>query len=703
MRVRTFLVLLLFPLLIAAQPENNNWALGNNKLLSFANNPPVVAAGLCTADEGTAAISDANGNLLFYTNGVDAWTAANTFMPNGNGLGGDVSSTQSALIVPDPGNSNRYYLFTADQGGYMQANTGTHYSVVDMTLNAGNGDVVAGLKNLPMDPPPMTEKLTAIRHCNGRDWWIITHAFQSAAFYVHLLTPAGLQPVIVTNIGTPHLDNGQQDFAETIGWMQPSANGQRLALCVYGDPQPFTELFDFDNATGAISNPITLTFPGLPGGILAGAYGVSFSPDASKLYVTYLSQTVNTTSYLFQFDATQPTAAACMASRFTVMSWNYVNFQSLYPGSIEAAPNGKLYVRCMNSAMLDVINSPNLAGAACAYGINAVNSGAPTQWMGLQNSPDAWTYTNGVTTVPQAGNDTTVCATSWTLSVQPPPGAGVLWNTGATSSSISVTQSGTYWVEFTGLCPFPVRDSVTITLHGIDSFDIGEDTVTCNRPVTLHANIPAGSTVTWNTGATTDSLQVPASGDYWASAAYPGCPPGFSDTINVFIDSIIRTQLPENIITCTTSPVLLSGIYNGESFLWSTGETTSTIQAPQSGTYWVNVSAQFCPSITDTVVVNMESCGCAVYAPNAFTPNGNGVNEIFLPKTDCTIGDYQLLVFDRWGNLLFQTKDVHAGWDGTYKGRPCEEDVYVYRITGWISEEGYSNFYSSVGHISLIR
>ncbi|HTF02833.1 MAG TPA: gliding motility-associated C-terminal domain-containing protein, partial [Bacteroidia bacterium] len=109
------------------------------------------------------------------------------------------------------------------------------------------------------------------------------------------------------------------------------------------------------------------------------------------------------------------------------------------------------------------------------------------------------------------------------------------------------------------------------------------------------------------------------------------------------------------------------------------------------------------PTLRDTIMVNADDCGCEVFVPNAITPNGSGLNDLFYPVFACGVSDYRLLVFDRWGNLLWESHDPAAGWNGTYKGNACQEDVYVYRITGWLDTGSNLIYYSKLGHVTIVR
>src|SRR4051812_29467993 len=147
-----------------AQKENNIWYFGTNAGLDFNSGVPVALTNSAmVTSEGCASVSDTAGNLLFYTDGISIWNKNHTIMPNGTGLTGNSTATQSALIIKKPGSANLYYVFS------------THftlaYSIVDMTLNSGLGDVT--IKNDTLGNG--SEKLCGAAHVNGTDYWIISH------------------------------------------------------------------------------------------------------------------------------------------------------------------------------------------------------------------------------------------------------------------------------------------------------------------------------------------------------------------------------------------------------------------------------------------------------------------------------------------------------------------------------------------------
>ena len=170
---------------VKGQGDSNNWYFGSNAGVTFTSGAPVALTnGALSTTEGCATISDAAGNLLFYTNGISIWNRNYVTMPNGTGLLGNTSSTQSAIIVQQPNNNNIFYVFTVAGAASLC------YSVVDMTLNAGLGDVTA-VKNVALCSP-VTEKVTAIKHCNNNDIWVITHLSSSNGLFSTILSSTAL-------------------------------------------------------------------------------------------------------------------------------------------------------------------------------------------------------------------------------------------------------------------------------------------------------------------------------------------------------------------------------------------------------------------------------------------------------------------------------------------------------------------------------
>jgi hypothetical protein len=353
-------------LIVSAQNQNNFWVYGYQAGINFNTTPPSYQGGFAIlASEGAASVADPEtGELLFYTDGVTVWDTSNNSMPNGTGLlGGDpmlLSSTTAAVICEKPGSANQYYLITVDEQG---SNNGIRYNVVDMTLNGGLGDIVAGQKNIPIFSTN-AEKACIVPNAAGDGFWLLSHDLPGETFYAFAITAAGINttPVATTLGGTQ--GNGA-------GFLKVSPQFDRVAITnlFFQD----AEVYDFDNGTGIFSNPIILNLPGF--GAAGGAYGIEFSCSGNLLYVTDGSN-------LIQYDLTLGNAAAIMAGAFSVLS----NVFSCY--GLQLGPDRKIYV---SNGALDVINDPDVPGAGCNYQPNAI----PNQQSGGGWGLPQWVYRVG--------------------------------------------------------------------------------------------------------------------------------------------------------------------------------------------------------------------------------------------------------------------------------------------------------------------
>lgn len=352
-RFLTFIILL--TLAASAQNQTKKWNCGNKAAIDFMGGPPrAVFNSSMVAVEGCATISDNNGNLLFYTNGVNIWNQNHLFMANGTGLAGDVSTSQAALIVKKPLSSTLYYVFTLDQAG---GPNGLQYSIVDMSLAAGSGSVISKNNFLYS---PSTEKLCGVKHCNNTDFWILSHEDQNNVFRAYLLDAQGLSAVPVTSsVGTALSTSTNQ----TLGTMKTAPNGKKLGYCVGYYPGGFAELFDFDNSTGLVSNPTIIFTSSI------SCYGAEFSPNSTKFYISLLpwafSNTMTTFS-LCQFDLCAPnisSSAKLITSTVPVYG-------------LQLGPDGKIYAGNAYKKYLGAFLNPDLPFPACNY-VDSVISIAP--------------------------------------------------------------------------------------------------------------------------------------------------------------------------------------------------------------------------------------------------------------------------------------------------------------------------------------
>ncbi|TAF66497.1 MAG: hypothetical protein EAZ55_06115 [Cytophagales bacterium] len=344
-----------------AQAEASVWYFGNKAGIQFINNQIVpLTSSVINTDEGCATISSPQGKLLFYTDGITLYNHLHQATPNGQELKGHSSSTQSAVVIPNPKNPYLYYLFTIDA---TAGKNGLCYSELDMRLDGGKGDIIPDKKNLSIKQP-VTEKLTAVKHRNGIDYWVIVHGWLNGEFLSYLVTAEGINLTpIISKVGKYH--DGTD--LNTQGYMKASPDGTSVALAL--EESQLFELYDFDNATGKLSNPITLSLEAN-----SYPYGIEFSPDGTRLYGSAAG-----TGKVYQYNllAGSPDAikkSATVVAKSPAGEW---------VGALQAAPDGKIYYTLYKTKYLGVIHYPDSLGLKCKAENNFVNLGEGIAHLGL--------------------------------------------------------------------------------------------------------------------------------------------------------------------------------------------------------------------------------------------------------------------------------------------------------------------------------
>ncbi len=355
--------------------SNYNWFFSDNKGLDFnpiiSGGTPISITGMVNTVEGLAVISDNDGVLKIYSDGLTVYNGNHQIMGNGSGLNGYSSATQSVLIVPQPNTSN-YYIFNSSLSGVSQ---GLNYSIADITLN--NGDGFLTTKNSILLSNPITEKLAACSSYNNEDYWIVTHTSGDSNFYSYLLSNSGLTGPVISNVGSIHND--------MIGYLKISNDGSRLACALYN--QDIVDIFDFDVTGGTISNPITIS------GITynKGPYGLEFSNDTTKLYITDGADT-----NIYQLDITYTSATEIENSIIVITD------QANSLGALQMAPDDRIYAIDKGLGALHRINEPNRKGFYSNYehlfltGLSTTQLGLPNAIAGEYNNCSRCVYINNL-------------------------------------------------------------------------------------------------------------------------------------------------------------------------------------------------------------------------------------------------------------------------------------------------------------------
>lgn len=434
-------------MLVFSQGEANIWYFGENAGLDFNSGSPVALTnGQINTIEGCAVLSNNLGQLLFYTDGITVYNKNHQVMLNGSSLMGHPSSTQSATIVPMPGNNNLFYVFTLDAYG-TSTSKGLRYSIIDLALDGGLGGITSQ-KNILLYEPS-NEKISIVKHANNTDYWIVTHSVTGNTFYAHLLTSTGVNTTpIITNIGVNNL-GGDTDYV--IGYMKFSPNGKKLAI-VHAFYK-IAQLFDFNNATGQLSNEITLIdLSNL--GYSQAMYGVEFSPNNELLYVSKAG-----VSEMYQFNLTASNIPASMQLIDLVTSFP--------PQALQLGPDGKIYIAHNYQNKLSVINNPNIIGLGCNLQEMAVDLAGKKSIAGLPCFSQSFFYTPAI----QLDNSCEGDAVNFNFSTNQTI-ISANWNFGDGNTSNAISPTHTYTTSGT----FPV--TVTITTP--------QGTGSNNRDITIY-------------------------------------------------------------------------------------------------------------------------------------------------------------------------------------------------------------------------
>ncbi|MGB3606283.1 MAG: CUB protein, partial [Psychroserpens sp.] len=396
-----------------AQQEASFWYFGRNAGLQFNAGTGTVNAvtdGQINTLEGCTSISDATGNLLFYTDGQTVWNQNHQIMQNGDyfagtGLLGDPSSTSSGLIVPKPQDPTKYYIFTVDEPHHQNAavfpnqftgvydngggsvpnqddgfNNGFAYSLVDINLDGGLGDVVDTEKNVPLitydttnpleEAYKCSEKITAVKADDCSSFWVITHFTDK--FYAFKVDINGVQTTpVISTVGPEVPIAGYRRNA--LGYLKASPDGTKLAvahlgfgLVTGGDAPGGVYLFDFDNDTGIVSNSIELYGPDRGD----SPYGVEFSSENKKVYASInLGAGSGPSSDLYQWDLE---SADIPNSLILIHSSN-----SLNAGALQLGLDKRIYRAQFSSGSnleryLGVIDNPETTGVGAGYDENGI-------------------------------------------------------------------------------------------------------------------------------------------------------------------------------------------------------------------------------------------------------------------------------------------------------------------------------------------
>lgn len=580
--------LFLFPINSQAQKENYNWCFGIHTGISFSTAPPSPVSSSIRAGWSPATVSDANGNLLFYTNGARVWNRNHQLMPNGGLIITPASGiiddeVGEAIVIPHPGNANQYYIFSSPSPNISIDITSSivslRYSIVDMSLDGGLGDVLPGFKNVVLDTG-VSSALTVVG--NGScDQWLISHRRLGFELRVYKVSATGLNA-----IPTSYNSNLKLDHHSRYTELKAAPNGNRLALSILDTFSMHTILvYDFDQSSGSISNARTL----INETDSTIVYGIEFAPNSKLLY--FVANKLAYWNEIFQVNLQLPTLSEIIDSRIFIG-------QKRHTGDLQLGPDQKIYFVDGHNYSLGVIEHPDNYGPAAHLINDHIVLGSLSDTVGM-----VFGLCNPVPLkfASFAHQNFIACELPYQLSATLNADT-YLWNTGASGKSITINQTGTYWVKAAQSCGAWRTD----TFHVVPSpYEPLNDTVICDGgPLTL--SLDATFYHRWSDGSIGPEFTISGSGLYSVQSVVGTCT--YNDTFQVTIYPANQGDfLPTDTLICNEGMfAYLKPRYEFENCVWNTGDTSLNLLIDAPGRYWFEAYTP-CGTYRDTVEVRFCS------------------------------------------------------------------------------------------------
>jgi len=676
-----------------AQKEGLNWYFGVHAGLGFPDGLPIpMKNGALSTTEGCSSISSPSGHLMLYTDGIVVYNNQHKPISGATDLMGSPDATQSGVIVPVPDDTTLYYIFTVSSLGVGQPANGFRYTLIDTKMNNGSGGVVTGEKNVLVFPFT-TERVTSVHHANDYGVWVIMHEWESTRFRAYLVTPAGMSidhPVI-SDIGLYH-GRYQQNNRNGIGYMKLSPDGHKLAVAIMG--LNVVELFDFNNSTGILSNSVVLPVDTVP-------YGVEFSSGAEFLYASERNS-----NKIYQWNMGAGSAEDIRNSRKVVAV-----LENPFGGAMQMAPDGKIYIARKSKFYLSRINYPYKAGVECGFEEIGADLGNRQSKEGLPTFIQSYFNYFWILQKNKCINEEIEFTLSSVANID-----SILWNFDDPMSGDANVMKGDSARHFfsapgkytvTAICYFldaQTSKKKQVTILPLPKVELGNDTAICR-----------GDSVTFKTDLKFQSwqwqnnpqLNLPfyKTGDEGTiTVSVTNTCGADSDTIYLQVNDYPEVDLGKDTVIKYNTVISLDAGYYNDYFRWQDDSKSWAYLVDYPGTYWVEVWDELGCKTTDTI--NIEPIPFQIYVPNAFSPNGDDINPVFGVFTTYEVDiNFTMMIFNRYGEKVFESHSIDEKWDGTFKGVNCPAEVYTWILQAETFEKNafFSGNTLQTGTVTLLR
>lgn len=573
------------------------WSFPNFNGLDFSSGSPTVVTDSLTGERGTSSICDVNGNYLFYSNGEKVWQANGAIMQGGTGLVGDQNAIQSSIIIPSPLSATRYYLFVVEERSPANPIPEVYFYDVEMTLNGGNGGVVGPTMILDS----AVEKIAATRHADDKSYWVVAHKIDSDEFQAFLVDENGVNITPVTSaVGVVHSTIFSADHE---GQMKISPDGKWIATCNFSSGN--VQLFRFNNATGVVSEPITLA-----SGITNFPYGCEFSADSKKFYFNRSASNASNPVGIHQFDLDHASVDCLLASE---VEFSNNNPFRLY-ADMQLAPDKKIYLSYSYAFAYDslgTIENPEEVCPSCDYIDQALEVNHSINF-GLPNFVSSF-LSDGITVEfgTNCENEPTIFFPEDTLNLD-----SVRWNFGdplsGSNESTLLQAAHTFSAADTFLVTLDAyRNGVAETFsRKVVIWDValdilGNDTTLCNgQPVTFDASWN-NACLLWSDSSTNNTFTTNQEGTYWVEVSYQSCV--WRDSVEVtLVNSPPIVDLGNDTSVCGSVNFTLDPDVPNAFYTWQNGSNDTTFQVTTIGVYWLAAS-NACGTGSDTLLVEINT------------------------------------------------------------------------------------------------
>jgi len=676
-------------------PTSNIWYFGNGAGIDFNEvdglDPPprsITDAHAMNAPEGTSTISDANGDVLFYTDGDTVYNNLNQVMENGAAIGGDVLSTQSVIIVPFLDDETLYYLFTT-QEIYGTNEYRLKYSVVDMKGGDGLGAVTVKDQILFTKS---TEKIAAFEAGGG--YWILSHEYGTNTFRAYAVSAAGISPPVLSSLGSVHSLN---DALSGQAGMKFSGGGDRVAVALIDGTDDYIEFFQFEVTTGELTELDYVIDLNEDGAANDEVYDVHFSPGGNKIFATMNQRNTGGPGgriLEYRID-TFSTAITRQESKTNIADGNgsVVNF-----GGIQTGPDGQIYVAVevpgnpSASAFVSMISSSEDTASVSSFNLQQIMLATGNSRLGLPNfvqnsvnpqdepamsAPDSTCVDELVAFSATGTSD--IDQYYWTIN---DPSNNLIFSALAqdTSYTFVAGQSGSFELSLNifNRCGFDttfVQDIVVFdipdppTIPAAITFCEGDP-----NPLTAGPDDPILSYVWTNSQgtvvSTSNTFDVTEQEIYTVTITnILGC----SSTGQVFAGPPFEITLPPDITICQDEPLTLDPNVAANNYIWTViNPDNSTVTLPNQRVAEVDSSLpgifQYIVSIEDPIepgcfvndTTNVTINPIPLAVPISTTPATCGANTGAIELSVTTTGNYSYQLLDNSGAVV-QTESNFTG------------------------------------------